>query len=47
MPTRRPRLRRAKTSDAAGAYAKEALPTLHKHLEAAQSLIGAATTGKR
>jgi putative membrane protein len=35
----------AKTSDAAGAYAKEALPTLHKHLEAAQSLIGAATTG--
>jgi putative membrane protein len=37
----------AKTSDAAGAYAKEALPTLHKHLEAAQSLIGAATTGTR
>jgi putative membrane protein len=36
----------AKKNDAAGAYAKEALPTLHKHLETAQSLSGA-TTGKR
>jgi putative membrane protein len=37
----------AKKNDAAGAYAKEALPTLHKHLETAQSLGGGATTGKR
>ena len=37
----------AKKNDAGGAYAKEALPTLHKHLETAQSLSGAATTGKR
>jgi len=37
----------AKKNDAAGAYAKEALPTLHKHLETAQSLSGVATTGKR
>ena len=37
----------AKKNDAAGAYAKEALPTLHKHLDTAQSLSGAATTGKR
>jgi putative membrane protein len=28
----------AKKSDAAGAYAKETLPTLRKHLETAQSL---------
>jgi putative membrane protein len=33
----------AKKNDSAGAYAKEALPTLQKHLEAAQSLSGAAT----
>jgi hypothetical protein len=38
----------ANKSDAAGAYAKQTLPTLHKHLETAQSLTGAAaTTGKR
>ena len=37
----------AKMSDAAGSYAKEALPTLHKHLEAAQNLSGMGTTGKR
>jgi len=37
----------AKKNDAAGGYAKEALPTLHKHLDTAQSLRGAATTGKR
>jgi putative membrane protein len=36
-----------KKTDAAASYAKEALPTLHKHLETAQSLAGAATTGKR
>ena len=35
-----------KSDDAAGAYAKETLPTLRKHLETAQSLTGA-TTGKR
>jgi putative membrane protein len=39
--------REAKRNDAAGAYAKEALPTLRKHLETAQSLIAPATTGKR
>jgi putative membrane protein len=37
----------AKKKDAAGSYASESLPTLHKHLETAQSLSGAATTGKR
>jgi putative membrane protein len=37
----------AKKNDAVGSYAKETLPTLHKHLETAQSLAGAATTGKR
>jgi putative membrane protein len=37
----------AKMSDAAGSYAKEALPTLHKHLETAQSLSGMGPTGKR
>jgi putative membrane protein len=37
----------AKKNDAGGSYAKETLPTLHKHLETAQSLAGAATTGKR
>jgi putative membrane protein len=37
----------AKKNDAAGAFAKEALPTLNKHLETAQSLTGAATSGKR
>jgi putative membrane protein len=37
----------AKSSDAAGAYAKEALPTLRKHLQAAQGLDGTATTGRR
>jgi putative membrane protein len=36
----------AKKKDAAGNYANEALPTLRKHLEAAQGL-GGATTGKR
>jgi putative membrane protein len=39
--------KQAKKTDAAASYAKEALPTLHKHLETAQSLAGAATTGKR
>jgi putative membrane protein len=37
----------AKKNDAAGAFAKEALPTLNKHLETAQSLTGAATIGNR
>jgi putative membrane protein len=37
----------AKKNDAAGAYAKETLPSLHKHLETAQSLTGTATVGKR
>lgn len=37
----------AKKNDAAGAYAKEALPTLQKHLETAQSLAGTGTSAKR
>jgi putative membrane protein len=37
----------AKKNDAAGAYAKETLPTLHKHLETAQSLSGGATSASR
>jgi putative membrane protein len=37
----------AKKNDAAGAYAKEALPTLHKHLETAQSLSSGATSARR
>ena len=37
----------AKKNDAAGNYAKEALPTLRKHLEAEESLTGGRTTGKR
>jgi len=37
----------ANKNDAAGNYAKEPLPTLHKHLETAQSLSGMQTTGKR
>jgi putative membrane protein len=37
----------AKKNDAAGAYAKETLPTLKKHLETAQSLSGGATTAMR
>jgi putative membrane protein len=37
----------AKADDAAGAYAKETLPTLRKHLDTAQSLSSAATTGRR
>jgi putative membrane protein len=37
----------AKKNDAAGAYAKEALPTLHNHLETAQSLSGGATSARR
>ncbi|HEY7662729.1 MAG TPA: DUF4142 domain-containing protein [Xanthobacteraceae bacterium] len=37
----------AKKKDAAGSYASEALPTLRKHLETAQSLNSGATTGKR
>jgi putative membrane protein len=36
----------AKKNDAAAAYAKEALPTLHKHLETAQSLSGTATSAR-
>jgi putative membrane protein len=34
----------SKQSDASGGYAKETLPTLHKHLETAQSLSSARTT---
>lgn len=37
----------AKNKDAAGSYASEALPTLRKHLDTAQSLSSGATTGKR
>ena len=37
----------AKKDDAAGAYAKAALPTLRKHLETAQSLSGEATSARR
>jgi putative membrane protein len=37
----------SKKNDAVGSYAKEALPTLQKHLQAAQSLESPATTGKR
>ena len=38
----------SKEGDAVGTYAKEALPTLHKHLDTAQSLSAAgATTGRR
>jgi putative membrane protein len=37
----------AKKNDAAGSFAKETLPTLQKHLQAAQSLNGGATMGKR
>jgi len=37
----------AKKNDAAGAYAKETLPTLHKHLETAQSLSGGAPSARR
>ena len=36
----------AKKNDAAAAYAKEALPTLHKHLETAQSLSSTATSAR-
>ena len=31
--------------DAAGAYAKESLPTLERHLRTAQSILPEATTG--
>jgi putative membrane protein len=37
----------ASRNDAAGSFAKEGLPTLHKHLDSAQSLMGSTTTGKR
>jgi putative membrane protein len=37
----------AKKKDTAGAYAKETLPTLQKHLETAQSLSGGATSARR
>ena len=37
----------SKEGDAAGTYAKEALPTLHKHLDTAQSLSAGPTTGRR
>jgi putative membrane protein len=37
----------AKMNGPAGTYAKEALPTLKEHLQAAQSLTQPATTGKR
>jgi putative membrane protein len=39
--------RESKKSDAAGAYAKETLPTLKKHLETAQSLGRGATTAEK
>jgi putative membrane protein len=39
--------REAKKNDAAGNYAKEALPTLQKHLQTAESLAASGTTGKR
>jgi putative membrane protein len=37
----------AKRNDAASAYAKEALPTLHRHLETAESLNSGNLTGQR
>ena len=37
----------AKKKDAIGSYASEALPTLKKHLQTAQSLMKPATTGSR
>ena len=37
----------ANKNDAAGSFAKETLPTLRKHLDTAQSLMGSTTTGKR
>ncbi len=37
----------AQRNDAAANYAREALPTLQKHLARAESLNGAATTGSR
>jgi putative membrane protein len=37
----------AKKSGATGSFANETLPTLRKHLDTAQSLMGNATTGKR
>jgi putative membrane protein len=37
----------AKKNDAAGQFAQEALPTLRKHLETAQSLSKGGTTGAR
>jgi putative membrane protein len=37
----------AKGNDAAATYAKDALPTLQKHLSTAESLSRAATTGSR
>jgi putative membrane protein len=36
-----------KKGDATGGYADETLPTLRKHLDTAQSLMGNTTTGKR
>jgi putative membrane protein len=37
----------AKKNDAAGSYASTTLPTLHKHLETAQSLSAASAKGRR
>jgi putative membrane protein len=37
----------SKKNDAGGSFAKEILPTLQKHLDTAQSLMGSSTTGKR
>ena len=37
----------AKKSDAAGSYAKEELPVMQKHLQTAESLSRAETTGTR
>jgi putative membrane protein len=37
----------AAKTDAAGDFAKQTLPTLHKHLQMAQSLTQPATTGSR
>ena len=39
--------RAAKKNDNAGTYAKDALPTLHKHLDMAQSLSGGSAMGRR
>ena len=37
----------SRRSDAAGTYAKDSLPVLHKHLQSAESLSQEQTTGRR